>query len=41
MVVVIFALTFIGTSLINRLHSKEDALPKFSWPGRSRSGDQA
>jgi hypothetical protein len=36
MVAAILVLTWIGISLINRLHSRDDALPKFSWRGRSR-----
>ena len=36
MVVVILVLTYIGSSLVNRLHSRDEvALPKFSWRGRS------
>ena len=41
MVVVIVVLTFIGSSLVSRLHSRDDlALPKFSWRGRSRGENQ-
>ncbi len=39
MVVVIIVLTYIGSSLVNKLHSKDDvALPRFSWRGRSQAG---
>ena len=38
MVVVIIVLTYIGSSLVNKLHSKDDvALPRFSWRGRSQA----
>ena len=41
MVVVILILTFIGSSLVNRLHSRDDALPRLSWRGLSRNDDQS